>query len=491
MADQLKKLGRYSLLNRLAEGGTAEVYRGLLDKGDGTQRLVAVKALHRAHAADETYLDFIREETKLMVGLCHPNIVQTLDAGEDNGRPFIVFEYVHGRSLKQVVDRLSDLGRPFQVELATFIAEQAAGALHYGHVFQNPSGSTLHIIHRDVSPHNIMVAYDGVPKMIDFGIAKVLQRGEQTKAGIIKGKPAYLSPEQALLKPVDARSDIFALGTVLWESLTGRRLFGGMEKGATLRAISDESVVIAPPSMINPSVSQALDTIVLKALQRDPEKRFKSAHELQVQLHQTLEYKNREHYHRELSALMTSVFSGEIEREREELKRLGAVVEKITRQSVSDPSWLIPAVMPAVSRGGLSAAPSHPEITHKFPVRTTGGVGGPSPSLSLPPPPPARTLGLRKATGLVFGLPNLPPTLSISRRMPSKLKQFALGGAFAVIAAGAFLVATSPGKRAAPVPIAQAIESPVPAPTRAPSSVAKKKHSTKKHQASRHKKKRH
>src|SRR6266576_5743370 len=116
MPEQLKKLGRYSLLDRLAEGGTAEVYRGLLDKGDGTQRLVAIKALHREHAEDGTFLDFLREETKLMVSLCHPNIVQTLDTGEDSGRPFIVFEYVLGRSLKQITSRLAELDRQLQVQ---------------------------------------------------------------------------------------------------------------------------------------------------------------------------------------------------------------------------------------------------------------------------------------------------------------------------------------------------------------------------------------
>src|SRR6185295_6298723 len=169
------------LLDRLAEGGTAEVYRGLMDKGDGKQRLIAIKALHREHSDDITFLDFIREETKLMQGLCHPNIVQTLDFGEENGRPFIVFEYVHGRSLKQIVDRLADLSRPLQVDFATFIAEAAAGALHYGHVFEDQTThEVLNIVHRDVSPHNIMIAYDGVPKLIDFGIAKVLQRDSQT-----------------------------------------------------------------------------------------------------------------------------------------------------------------------------------------------------------------------------------------------------------------------------------------------------------------------
>jgi serine/threonine protein kinase len=265
--------------------------------------------------------------------------------------PFIVFEFVHGRSVKQIVDRLGKLGKPFPVELLVFIAQQTAAGLSYAHVFEDPStDKILNIIHRDVSPHNIMVSYDGVPKIIDFGIAKVLQRGDQTKAGLIKGKPAYLSPEQALGRPVDGRSDLFSLGTVIWEALTGRRLFGGMDKASTLRAISDQTVVIAPPSMINPSAPAGLDEVVARALERDPAKRFANAREMDAALLKLLEARPLDYWQQELSSLLNNIFSDDIAKEKEHLKKLGAVAEEITRSVISDPSWLIPVVIPANRR---------------------------------------------------------------------------------------------------------------------------------------------
>jgi eukaryotic-like serine/threonine-protein kinase len=472
-----KKIGRYQILDRIAEGGAAEVYRGLLDTGIGPHRIVAIKRIHDERADDATFLEFMREETQLCKALCHPNVVQTLDCGEESGKPFIVLEYVNGRSLKQVLERLADLGRPIPVELAAFIGEQSASALHYGHVFTDPgTGKTLNIIHRDVSPQNILVSYAGIPKLIDFGIAKVLQNGDKTRSGLIKGKPAYLSPEQALGKAVDARSDLFALGIVLWEALTGRSLFGGLERMACLRAITDQSVVIAAPSMINPSVSPALDAIVLKALQRDPEKRFRSAHEMQVQLYQSLTNRNREHCFRELSALLQRIFPEEIKKEREELEKLGAVIQQLTGSSVSDPSWLIPAIMPAVSRGGLGGPASQQLPAQPTPAQPT-----------IPPPPPvsARPAGwesprmvrvVRKASTAVR-------EASQGARLAKSAGYVALGlAAFA----GLYLAARKPEPPAMPppepIPVTLVAPEVAPAPVRAPAS---KPHQHKRNQKAR------
>jgi hypothetical protein len=521
MSPELKKLGRYTLLDRIAEGGAAEVYRGLVDRGEGVQRLVAVKCIHPEHLEDVSFLQFFHDETKLSLRLCHANIVQMLDRGEDDSNPYIVLEYVHGRSIKQINDRLSQLQKPFPVELAAYVAERSAAALHYAHEFRDPhTDIVLNIIHRDVSPQNVMVSYDGVPKLIDFGIAKVLQRGDLTKAGVIKGKPAYLSPEQAMGRPIDARSDLFSLGIVLWEMLTGGRLFGGLDRAATLRAISDERVHIAAPSMVNPSVPPALDIIVLKALERDPNRRFRSAHELRVHLHQLLG-KSHEQLARDLTALLSKIFSEEIEKDREELERLGAVAEEITHSTIRDPSWMIPAVLPAVSRGGV-ATPQTPEtgpmITDDLPelqtltkvaprrlppgpppksapslasiqnairrITTPAPVEPPTPTAptieapsvemqTLPPPPPApRALPPKPKAA-----PNLVTSWPLAAPQKKKLAYATIVATMAWAVAFGSLLFSRPANAPAPTnhaPVATAPQVPAAAQTRKPASISKK-----------------
>ncbi|HUP58487.1 MAG TPA: serine/threonine-protein kinase, partial [Bdellovibrionota bacterium] len=343
MADLPRQLGRYLLLERIATGGSAEIYRGLHESG-GIQRLVAIKCVHAAHADNESFLKFFRSEINLTLGFNHPGIVRTLDFGEEDGRPFIVFEYVHGRSLRQITDRLSEQKKMMPISLATFICEQAAGALHYAHDFQEPvTGRVLNVIHRDISPQNIMVSYDGVPKLIDFGIAKVLQDGDRTIAGFIKGKPAYLSPEQAAGTPLDARSDVFALGIVLWELLAGRRLFGGPhDKQFIMEAIVDPAFAIDPPSKHDRRVPQTLDEIALRALERDRDRRFQSARDMQTALWKLLSAASRHGYVRKAALLMSQTFAQEIEEEAQGLKRLSTVAEELTNSTIDEASWLIP-----------------------------------------------------------------------------------------------------------------------------------------------------
>jgi serine/threonine protein kinase len=343
MADLPRQLGRYLLLERIATGGSAEIYRGLHESG-GIQRLVAIKCVHAAHADNESFLKFFRSEINLTLGFNHPGIVRTLDFGEEDGRPFIVFEYVHGRSLRQITDRLAEQKKMMPISLATFICEQAAGALHYAHDFQEPvTGRVLNIIHRDISPQNIMVSYDGVPKLIDFGIAKVLQDGDRTIAGFIKGKPAYLSPEQASGQQLDARSDVFALGIVLWELLAGRRLFGGPhDKQFIMQAIVDPAFAIDPPSKHDRRVPQTLDEIALRALERDRNYRYQSARDMQTALWKLLSAASRHGYVRKAALLMSQTFAQEIEEEAQGLKRLSTVAEELTNSTIDEASWLIP-----------------------------------------------------------------------------------------------------------------------------------------------------
>lgn len=338
---KVQKLGRYYLLNRIAQGGFAEVYRAVLDAGEGIHRLVAVKCLHSDHGIDTEFSRAFRSEIKVSLGLAHPNIVPTFDFGEESGRPYIVFEYIHGRSLRQVLTRMSDRSRVLSVEHSAFIIEQSAAALHYAHTFRDPiTRDPVEIIHRDVSPQNILISFEGVPKLIDFGIAKVMAAAEgksglseRTRTGVIKGKPAYLSPEQIRGDTLDGRSDVFALGIVLWETLTGVRLFGGKEHSLAIQAIMDTSFKIEPPSNINPAVPPELDQVVLNALARSREDRFRNARDFQNGLVRFLTKadgaKSRDQYHSEISDLLSDIFAEEIEADQAELRRLNEQVQEI------------------------------------------------------------------------------------------------------------------------------------------------------------------
>jgi serine/threonine-protein kinase len=321
----MRKLGRYILLDAIAQGGFAEVYRGLEDRGQGAQRLVAVKCILEEHASQPAFRKFFREEMRLSLGLNHPNIVQTYDCGEEDGAPYLVFELVPGKTLKQVIDRLHESSQQLPAPLAVFIAEQAARALQYAHSFHDPlKGSVDTIVHRDITPHNLILSYVGVPKLIDFGIAKATQADDLTRTseGIVKGKPTYLSPEQVLGLPLDGRCDIFALGIVLWEALTGRRIFAGIPLSEVVEVISNPSASFDPPSRHNPAVPPALDRITLRALERDRDRRFQTAGEFQAELSALLGKGGPDAGAASLSSLLKQVFPEEIEKENKDLKAL-------------------------------------------------------------------------------------------------------------------------------------------------------------------------
>ena len=206
----------------------AEIYRARLASADGAGRLIVIKRIQAGFGNNTEFLQMFRSEIKVTMGFNHPNIVQLYDFGEEQGQPYIAMEFVDGKNLRQFMNRFSEMKKTFPVELAAYIIEQAASGLHYAHSFKDKiTGEPLNIVHRDISPQNILISYEGNVKVIDFGIAKAATNSESTRAGVIKGKPSYLSPEQISGEQLDGRSDIFALGVVLWELLVGRKLFAG------------------------------------------------------------------------------------------------------------------------------------------------------------------------------------------------------------------------------------------------------------------------
>lgn len=267
-------IGRYEIKRRLAEGGMAEVYLAQATGPEGFAKDVVIKVVRGFLSSDQQFIDMFINEARLSSKLNHANVVQIFDFGKHEQSYFIAMEYVRGTSLFDLRKRCRDRGIPFPPTLVAEIGAQVARGLQYAHSLSD-KGKPLGIVHRDVTPHNVLLSFDGAVKLTDFGIAKASTT--HTAPGVLKGKFAYMAPEQARGEMVDSRTDIFALGVVLWEMLTGGRLFDGDSELAVLRAV--QSSLIAPPSRLNPDVPNELSDIVLKALSRPPIERYQSAFE--------------------------------------------------------------------------------------------------------------------------------------------------------------------------------------------------------------------
>ncbi len=345
MAEVLKKFGRYFLLDHIAQGGMAEIFRARLASIDGAGRLLVIKRIQAGYGGNIEFLQMFRSEIKVTMGFNHPNIAQLYDFGEEMGQPYIAMEFIDGRNVRQFLSKLNQQSKTFPVEFAAHIIEQAACGLQYAHSFRDKiSGQPLHIVHRDISPQNILLSYDGNTKVIDFGIAKATTNLESTRAGVIKGKPSYLSPEQITGDVLDGRCDIFALGIVLWELLVGKKLFAGENDLAVLKQI-ESCQNVKPPSALNPNVPKELDYIVLRALARNADKRFQSAEEFQRALHKFLISFSPEFSPQDIAQFAKELFQEEIIEDRKHIRRLNDRVEQllIATGSVSSP---------AISAGG-------------------------------------------------------------------------------------------------------------------------------------------
>jgi serine/threonine protein kinase len=276
------QVGRYVLGGRIAVGGMAEVHLGRLLGPAGFQRTVAVKRLHPHLSGDPTFVTMFLDEVRLAARIQHPNVVDTLDVVVERGEVFLVMEYVHGESLAQLLHAAEDEGRPVPTDVIVAIVCGALRGLHAAHQAKDAEGEPLHIVHRDVSPHNVIVGVDGVARVIDFGVAKASGRGQTTRAGQAKGKLAYMPPEQLRGEDVDRRADVYAAGVVLWEALTGRRLFFADTEPRTMNNVL--AGVVEPPSKHVPGLPPSLDRVTLRALDRDRENRFSTAEQMAVAL---------------------------------------------------------------------------------------------------------------------------------------------------------------------------------------------------------------
>jgi eukaryotic-like serine/threonine-protein kinase len=271
----LEPFGRYQLLKKLATGGMGQVFLARQQGPVGFEKLVVVKRILPHLAEEEEFIQMFFDEARIAAHLNHPNIAQIYDLGEAEGTYYIAMEYLHGESVRAVNARANVDRGGMPLALKCRIIADAAAGLDFAHRAKSPSGQPLGLIHRDVSPQNVLVGFNGSVKLIDFGVAKARGKVSHTLTGAIKGKYAYMSPEQARGEPLDSRSDVFGLGTVFYELLTSSRLFKRESEAATLKAVVNAKV--DPPSMVAKGIPKALDQIVLKALSRKTKERYQTA----------------------------------------------------------------------------------------------------------------------------------------------------------------------------------------------------------------------
>jgi serine/threonine-protein kinase len=269
---------RYRVIKRLASGGMAEVFVAESAGIEGFRKQVAIKRVLPQLSKKEQFIAMFLDEARLSAHLSHSNVVSVFDIGVGDGTYFIVMEYVDGADLKGVVDHYKKIDQLMPVEAACFIATRICQGLAYAHELKTGEGKPLQIIHRDITPANVLITRYGEVKIVDFGLAKASSQLAESDQGVIKGKFGYLAPETVLERPVDQRVDVFAVGIILWEMLSGRRLFLGDTDFKTVRLVRD--AIIPPLGPINRAVTPELEEIVKRALAKDPDQRYLTAREL-------------------------------------------------------------------------------------------------------------------------------------------------------------------------------------------------------------------
>lgn len=280
-------LGRYELLLRVAQGGMARVWAARLHGTRGFRKLVAIKTMLPGVMDGERLEQMFLEEATLASGIHHPNVVDTLELGEQDGVLFMVLEWVDGEPLSLVLQEAAKIGG-VPLPIGVNLVAQACKGLHAAHELMDETGAPLGVVHRDVSPHNVLVTFSGIAKVVDFGIAKATQRSSTlTEAGEVKGKLAYMAPEQVRGRAVDRRTDVFALGTILYTLTTGTHPWKGDHPGATTERLISERPA-KPPSSLRDDYPEALEAVVLQALQKDPDKRFATAERMLAALEEAV-----------------------------------------------------------------------------------------------------------------------------------------------------------------------------------------------------------
>jgi serine/threonine protein kinase len=358
--------GKYLLLERINVGGMAEVFTAKAFGVEGFERILAIKKILPTMAEDEEFITMFIDEARISVQLNHANIVHIHELGKHEDTYFIAMEYVAGRDLRTILERYRRRKEIMPTAQAVFIASKICEGLDYAHRKKDARGQDLNIIHRDVSPQNILISYEGEVKIIDFGIAKAANRSQKTQAGILKGKFGYMSPEQVRGLPIDRRSDIFAVGVILYELLTGERLFVGESDFSTLEKVRSADVPM--PRQFNPNIPAGLEKVLMKSLARDAEERYQWGSDLQEDLMRFLLAGDAIYSSKHLSGFMKESFAEDILREAEKMERYANVErpEQIETSGITGDISRVqrrPQATPATPVAGRSpTSPAQPAV---------------------------------------------------------------------------------------------------------------------------------
>ncbi|HVH41599.1 MAG TPA: serine/threonine-protein kinase, partial [Labilithrix sp.] len=401
-------LGRYRIVDEIGIGGMASVHLARMDGPGGFQKWVAIKKIHSHLVEDESFVQMVLDEARVAARITHPNVATDFDLGKHDVTYWIAMEYLHGEPLREVMRRTEELGTAMPPEIACRVIADAAEGLHAAHELLGKNGEKLGLVHRDVTPHNLFVTYDGVTKVVDFGIAKFSSRVSQTRAGTLKGKLAYMSPEQVQGEGIDRRTDIFALGVVLWELTTGQRLFR-MESDLDTLAKVQECNVPRPSTLIR-GYPVDLEKIVMKTLAKNRGERFRTARELSRALQSLLMRRGLFIASDEVAAYTQSIFADRIQKREAHLRWASEVTQTInveqllsskpelggefTSSEVQPSSPEFPKAPPA------AGAPPPWPVPHAPPPRLEP-PGPPRPGARAPAPP-------RPAAGAPATPPSLP-----------------------------------------------------------------------------------
>jgi len=380
--------GKYLLLERINVGGMAEVFIAKAFGVEGFERILAIKKILPTMAEDEEFIAMFIDEARISVQLNHTNIVHIHELGKHNNAFYIAMEYVAGRDLRTLLERYRKKKELMPTVQAAYLAARICEGLDYAHRKKDARGQDLNIIHRDVSPQNILVSYDGEVKIIDFGIAKAANRSQKTQAGILKGKFGYMSPEQVRGLPIDRRSDIFAVGVILYEMLTGERLFVGESDFSTLDKVRNADVPL--PSTYNPKIPPELEKVVLKALTREPSDRYQWASDLQEDLMKFLLAGDGLYSVKNLGAFMKATFAEELLREEEKMERFATISRPEDLEASGVVSDVGTPSGPSVTETGKETEPGIPMSAEKTVVVAHGS----SPEAEEVPPPEISGSGL-------------------------------------------------------------------------------------------------
>ncbi|RKH57226.1 serine/threonine-protein kinase [Corallococcus aberystwythensis] len=353
--------GKYLLLDRVNIGGMAEVWRGKQFGASGFERLVAIKRILPNIAEDEEFISMFIDEAKISVQLTHANIAQIYELGQIASSYFISMEYIPGKDMRAIFDRCRKKGEPAPVPLVAFCVAKMCEGLDYAHRKKDGMGRELNIVHRDISPQNVLVSFEGEVKVIDFGIAKAAGKATKTQAGILKGKFGYMSPEQIRGLPLDRRSDVFAIGVCLYEMLTGERLFVGDSDFSVLEKVRKAEV--PSPSTYNRRIPEALERIVLKSLAKDVEERYQYASELGDDLQRFLLTSDSIFGRKDLMQYMKSTFAEEVEREKQRLAEYADIRAPDGMLAAIEAGYSGPSPVPTQSMTNIpTVAPSAPAV---------------------------------------------------------------------------------------------------------------------------------